>query len=61
MVKNAAFPRVILSGDIGGALLAPPPGRQSKVTGDPPGLFQDDPVWNEPRIDIPGLVTRVAS
>jgi hypothetical protein len=59
MVKHAALPRVILSGDIGGRLLVQPPGRQSKVIGDPPGLFQDDPVWNEPRIDIP--VTRVAS
>ena len=54
MVKNAAFPRVILSGDIDGGLLVQPPGRQPKVIGDSPGLFQDDPVWNEPRIDIPG-------
>ena len=61
MVKNAAFPRVILSGNIGGGLLVQPPGRQPKVIGDSPGLFQDDPVWNEPRIDIPGHAGGIVS
>ena len=61
MVENAAFPGVILPGDIGGRLLIQLPWRQPQVIGDPHGFFEDDPVRNEPRIDISGHASGIVS
>jgi hypothetical protein len=42
MIEHAAFPGIILPGDINARLLVQPPRRQAKIFRDPAGLLQHD-------------------
>src|SRR5208282_362813 len=52
MIEYAAFARVVLAGNVGACLLVEPPAGEPQIIRDPHGLFMDDPVWLEHRIDI---------
>jgi hypothetical protein len=54
MIEYAALVSVLLAGDVGACLLVEPPTGESEVLRDPHGLFVDDSMRLEHRIDITG-------
>jgi hypothetical protein len=58
---SAPLARVVLSGDIDACLLVQPPGRQSEIVCDVPGLFDYDPVRHERGVHITGDARGVVS
>src|ERR1700685_4643051 len=54
MIEYAALVSVLLAGDVSACLLVEPPAGEPEVIRDPHGLFVDDPVRLEHRIDIAG-------
>jgi hypothetical protein len=54
MIEYAALVSVLLAGDVDACLLVEPPAGESEVLGNLHGLFVDDSMWLEHRIDIAG-------
>src|ERR1700685_668034 len=54
MIGYAALASVLFAGDVGACLLVEPPAGESEVRRDPHGLFVDDSMRLEHRIDIAG-------
>jgi hypothetical protein len=52
MIEHPALAGVFFPGDVNARLLVKPPVGESEVIGNVPGLFQDDSVWLEYRIDV---------